>query len=272
MRLTSLLVVSLSPASIFAKCVPRADDIKTDEQCTASLSYTGFGRATITFIDPGTNASLDYAIVTKYTTYYPDILANALVANGYDTTVLESDGLRGWTKYRSVYRTLGIDFHNHRGDIYWKQRDATYAPSLTSRAPSEDAFSDITKILMRNPPAGDVYMLCTIILAWTTSLLGYMLFMVLLMACIKKCDRNTNKSKGDEADEGIELDSLEVSNSHSLPDTITATTPFDDVKYNYTSPSPSRRLTTGTVHSDFLPTYSRQQSEYGVKFDNIRLD
>ncbi|CAN9373288.1 unnamed protein product [Alternaria alternata] len=271
MFLISLLFLLLSPASIFAKNVPRLDNAKNHDQRIVNLSYTGFGSATITFKDPRENEIFDYAIVTKYTTYHPNILTNALVANGYKTTMLESGRLCGWTKVKSVYRTLGMDFRNHRGDIYWKYSDSIHIPSSMSQAPSEDIINDITNILIRNPPAGDVYLLCTIILAWTTSLLSYMLFMILLMACIKKFDRNTNRSKDTEVDEGIELDSMEIPNYDSLPETVIGATPFEDVKYTYTGPQSGRTPSTGSMRSDLLPTYSREETRHGSTFDNIRI-
>jgi hypothetical protein len=98
-----------------------------------------------------------------------------------------------------------------------------------------------------------------------------MLFMILLMACIKKFDRNTSRSKDTEVDEDIELDSMEIPNDDSLPETVIGATPFEDVKYTYTSSQPGRTPSAGSMRSDFLPTYSREETRHGSTFDNIRI-
>ncbi|KAG9196095.1 hypothetical protein G6011_01216 [Alternaria panax] len=271
MFLTSVLFLLLSPTLIFAKSVPRADNTKALDQRTVELSYNGFSSRTVTFKDPQEDSLFDYAIVTKYTYYYPDILLHALVFKGYSNNPLDVNELRGWTKVKSVYSTLGLDIHNHRGDIYWKYRDSARIPSSTGQTPSQNSIDRISKILIDNPPAADAFMVCTIILAWTTSLLAYILLMLLLMACIKKSDRNTNGSKETEADEGIELDSMKAPDEDSLAGTTAAATPFEDVKYIYASPQLDRAAPTDTAHTDVLPTYSRQESGCGATFDNVRL-
>ena len=91
------------------------------------------------------------------------------------------------------------------------------------------------------------------------------------MACIKKFDRNTNRSKDTEVDEGIELDSMEIPNYDSLSETVIGATPFEDVKYTYTSPQSGRTPSTGSMRSDLLPTYSREETRHGSTFDNIRI-
>ncbi|KAH6866810.1 hypothetical protein BKA58DRAFT_388664 [Alternaria rosae] len=267
MFLMSTLLLLLLPTSLFAKTVPRADDTKALTKPTVCLPHDGFGSATVAFSNPHGKNMFGYAIVTKHTTYYPQILKNALAIKGFKLSEVGNDQLCGWTKAAAVYSTLGLDFHNHRGDIYWKHSDfysigdlsdsvglSDRAASQAARIPPsiEQTIHDVSNILLENQPAGDVYMFSTIILAWTTSLFGYILFMLLLMACIKKADRTTNKSKDNEVDEGIELETIKVPDTDSLAGAHSKAGPFEDVKWEY--PSPQR--STDTKRSEPLPMYS----------------
>ncbi|CAG5176030.1 uncharacterized protein ALTATR162_LOCUS8280 [Alternaria atra] len=271
MILVSLLVMLLSPILIFAKSVPRAEDAKIHSQHTVCLSYQGSNRGVVTFNDPKENDVFDYAIVTKYTTYYPNALVHALVFNRFSTLLLDNDKMCGWRKVKSVYGSLGLDFHNHRGDIYWKYSDSAHISTSNGQTPSQESIDRISRILTDNPPAGDAYMFCAIILAWTTSLLGYILFMILLMTCIRKTDRNANESRDKEVDEGIELASIKAPDTDSLVGTTAAATPLDDVKHVYTSPHPGSLTSNDTTCFDPLPTYSRQGQGCGATFHNVRL-
>ena len=264
----STLLLLLLPTSLFAKTIPRADNVEIHTKPAKCLHYVGFGSETITFKDLYENNTFDYAIVTKYTTYYPDILKNALAVKGFQLSDLGNDQLCGWTKAAAVYSTLGLDFHSHRGDIYWKHSDAhSVGDSRDSVGPSkrsdnkaarlppsiEGSIVAISNILIANPPAGDVYMFSTIILAWTTSLFGYILLMLLLMACIRKADRTTNTSRDNEVDEGIELESIKAPDTDTLARTDSAAAGlFEDVKWEY--PSPQR--STDTKRPEPLPMYS----------------
>ncbi|KAI4659526.1 uncharacterized protein J4E79_006058 [Alternaria viburni] len=275
MFLMSTLLLLLLPTSLSAKTIPRADDIEIHTKPNICLPHDGFGSMTVNFRNPDEN-TVEYAVVTKYTTYYPDILKNALAVKGFQLSGLENDQLCGWTKAAAVYSTLGLDFHSHRGDIYWKHSDAhsvggprdSVGPSKRSankaaRLPSsiKDSVVAISNVLIANPPAGDVYMFSTIILAWTTSLFGYILLMLLLMACIRKADRTTNTSKDNEVDEGIELESIKAPDTESLARTDSAAAgPFEDVKWEY--PSPQR--STDTKRAEPLPMYSVWGSRHAV--------
>jgi hypothetical protein len=275
MFLTPSIFLLVLPALIFAKTVPQADNSKT--HC---LQYGGFSSAMVTFNDPAENSMFDYAVVTKYNTYYPDILTYAFAFNGFTPSKLGNDRLCGWKKIAAVHGILGLDFNNHRGDMHWKYSDLrlidqpknaatlsnwtatdpTHYPPFTGQTPSQEATERIRNILIVNPPAGDVFMFCTIILAWTTSLLGYILFMMLLMTCISKSDRNTDESKDTEIDEGIELDSIKAPDMDSLAGSTAVAASFEDVKWDYPSPQPS----TDTMRSESLPTYSRWVSGHGA--------
>ncbi|KAI4679109.1 uncharacterized protein J4E88_006402 [Alternaria novae-zelandiae] len=268
MFLMSALLLLLLNTLLFATTIPRADNVEIYTKPNICLPHDGFGSRVIAFSNPHENNMFQYAVVTKYTTYYPDILKNALAVKGFQLSDLGNDQLCGWTKAAAVYSTLGLDFHSHRGDIYWKHSDAhsvgdardSVGPSKRSankaaRLPSsiKDSVVAISTILIANPPAGDVYMFSTIILAWTTSLFGYILLMLLLMACIRKADRTTNTSKDNEVDEGIELESIKAPDTDTLARTDSAAAgPFEDVKWEY--PSPQR--STDTKRVEPLPMYS----------------
>ncbi|KAI4935701.1 uncharacterized protein J4E92_002992 [Alternaria infectoria] len=258
MFLMSTLLLLLLPTSLFAKTIPRADNVEIHTKPTKCLHYVGFSSETITFKDLYENNTFDYAIVTKYTTYYPAILSNALVSKYFELSVLSKDQLCGWTKAASVHSSLGLDFNNHRGDIYWKHSAAS---QTAQNLYPENAIRAIQDILEYNPPAGDVYMFSTIILAWTTSLFGYILLMLLLMACIRKADRTTNTSNNNEVDEGIELESIKAPDTESLAGADSAAAgPFEDVKWEY--PSPQR--STNTKRPEPLPMYSLWGSSHAV--------
>jgi hypothetical protein len=275
MFLASVLALILLPVLLFAKRVPRTDDTNNNPERTRCLQQHGWSSSTVPFNNPADNNMFDYAIVTKYTTYYPAILTHALAFNGFETSRLNQDKLCGWKKAAAVHGTLGLDFNNHRGDIYWRYSDihsigSAHDPvGLSNRAankaanipPSvEQTVRSISKILIDNPPAGDVYMFCTIILAWTTSLFGYILFMMLLMACISKCDGNTNKKTDTEVDDGIELESIKATNTDGLAGSTAEASQFEDVKWDYASTQPS----TDTKRPESLPTYSRWGLGYDV--------
>jgi hypothetical protein len=270
MFLTSFLFLSLLPTLISAKSVPRANDAKTHPPLTICLPNGIFGSTPVVFNGPGREELFYYAIVTKYTTYYPTDLAHALVSEGYNSIGLSSDILCDWQKLKSVHGSLGLDFNNHRGDIYWKP-NPTHIPSSIDKVPSEDTINHITRILIKNPPAGDVYMFSTIILAWATSLLGYILFMVLLMSCIKKSDRNKDKSMDKEDHDDIELESIKAPDTDNLARTTAAASPFEDLKYIYGRPHTGSTTSTDTTRSEPLPTYSRQEPGYGSRFDDVCL-
>jgi hypothetical protein len=261
----SVLALILLPALLFAECIPRADDTNKNPERTRCLQQHDWSSSTVSFNNPTDNNMFDYAIVTKYTTYYPTILTHALAFNGFETSRLDQDKLCGWKKAAAVHGTLGLDFNNHRSDIYWRYINihSTGSPhhsvgGLSNRAantpPSvEQTVRSISRILIDNPPAGDVYMFCTIILAWTTSLFGYILFMMLLMACIRKCDRNIDKKTDNELDDGIELESIKTTDTGGLEESTAEASPFEDVKWDYASTQPS----TDTKRPESLPTYSR---------------
>jgi len=275
MLLMSTLLLLLLPTSLFAKAVPRADDIEIHTKPNICLPHDGFGSRTVALSDPHENNMFDYAVVTKYTTYYPDILEYAFAFKGFQLSDLGNDQLCGWTKAAAVYSTLGLNFHSHCGDIYWKHSDAHSAggsrdfvgPSKRSadkaaRLPPsvEGNIVAISNILIANPPAGDVYMFSTIILAWTTSLFGYILLMLLLMACIRKADRSTDKKTSNEVDEGIELEAIKAPDTESLAGADSAAGPFEDVKWEY----PSSQRSTDTKRAEPLPMYSLWGSGHAV--------
>lgn len=71
----------------------------------------------ITFYDPKATA-FEYAIITQYQKFYPDLLNYALQAHGNELISLSSDQECGWWKAASIYGQMGMNPANHRGDVY----------------------------------------------------------------------------------------------------------------------------------------------------------
>jgi hypothetical protein len=259
MFLTLIFSLLFLPLSSFARIIPRNGHTQTSSKPIGCHARYSPSHAVITFHDAGEEHDFDYAIVTKYRTYYPQQLANALQAGGYHITRLSKDEECGWHKATSV-STYGFLLDVNHGDVYWKYNDLSWVdqpedsgipsgwvathndhiPPHLDQRPSNSTIRDVAKILGNNEPAADLYysyVTSTIVLGYLASLMAF----VLLLLCITRCAdaRKRRQSKRTDDTEGIELFSVKV------PDGI------DPPKRTYTTTRSSSTSSTET-----LPIYS----------------
>jgi hypothetical protein len=259
MFLVLIFFLLFLPFLSLANSIPRNDHTQTFSKPSDCHARYNPSHAVIAFNDAGEEHDFDYAIVTKYRTYYPQQLANALQASGYHITNLSKDEECGWYKATSV-SSYGFLLNVHHGDVYWKYSDLHWAnqpedsgipsgwvtkhndhiPPHLDGQPSNSTIRDIAKILRNDEPAADLYysyVASTIVLGYLTSLMAFVLLLLSITRCVDA--RKRRQAKRTDDTEGIELVSVRV------PDGI------DPPKhaYNTTRSSP-------TSSTETLPIYS----------------
>ncbi|OAL51174.1 hypothetical protein IQ07DRAFT_631090 [Pyrenochaeta sp. DS3sAY3a] len=141
----------------------------------------------------------DFAIVTGYRNFYPDVLKCALQVQNW-RLLPANDAHCGWHKATSEHSFLEL---NNRGDIYWRYNDTRRQSqsdntntSLHPNAeidgqisvqrqllPSNATLHAISRILERNRPTADIYELSTIILGYVSGFLAFLLLLSLVHRC-----------------------------------------------------------------------------------------
>ncbi|KAF2028446.1 hypothetical protein EK21DRAFT_20294, partial [Setomelanomma holmii] len=139
----------------------------------------------------------DFAIETRYTTFYPTVLKMALKLDYFVPNVYIQQAKCGWHKARSVRSPSWSQVGQHRGTIFWKYSDLDWVehlknythvshwraaspdhiPPRTGALPSNRTLDRIATILQDNEPAADVYQLATVLLGYTTGFLGFILIL-----------------------------------------------------------------------------------------------
>ncbi|KAF1832763.1 hypothetical protein BDW02DRAFT_624877 [Decorospora gaudefroyi] len=247
MFITTLLLFFLLSSPTLARGAPQAENSSKRSDC---LEANGPWHITISFQDSG--RSMDYAIVTQYKSYYPTVLQYALQLSGFQLKPLTQAGLCGWRKAKSVYHVMGIDPHNHRGDIYWKEAvNRTHVPTITGSRPDSTALDDMVRILKENEPAGDVYELSTIILAHLATLMAFILLMLLIKCCAESGCRREPEDTDDA--EGVELNSMKT---HGMVDVAEGTDQVGTPKSAYGNTPRVPLSSTDTLRLEVLPMYS----------------
>lgn len=229
----------------------------------------------ITFYDEK-SPKFDFAIITRYRTFYPHLLRYALQAERYQLTPLKSDEECGWWKADSVRGQIGLDSTNHRGDIYWKYSDLrwvstsnnfnesphwnasseSHIPPRVGELPNKADLEAIAHILKINQPAGDIYQVSTILLGYAS---GFMASILLLLS-IKYCAESRIQAKRDNPTPQIqELELAPLSNDPS-PSRYTATPDVTKPIPNHTTSQVVATSSLHNSHSEPLPPYSIKAS------------
>jgi hypothetical protein len=262
MFLTTVLFLLL-PFSILAKSIPRAEHHDKRTGCLPHFSG-GLFHKTLFFHDPDLHQPFRYAISTRHTNYYPDILRMAMRLSGFWEVWPDKQEECGWHKVKSGSSSFGPGFTVHSGDVYWKYDDlrwvsepkksnvpsywvANYAshipPATMGPKPDQSTLDIMVGILQNNKPAGDVYEVATIVLGFWLMLTGYTVVFGLLGACMECSARRRKNAEGSADDDGIELDAIKA--------------PDDDApKYSYEDRNRALASSTDTLRSEPLPIYS----------------
>lgn len=226
----------------------------------------------------GSQTAFDYKIITQYKKYYPTLLKYALRANGFEIMEWQSEHMCGWYKGDSVYGQLGLDSANHRGDIYWKYSyllqaspptntskdvSGTMSPNMsvsppTGRPPNATTL-EIRRILILNPPAGDVFELITIILGYGAGSMLFVVLFLLLKSYLEHEQRSSSTSMMREM-EGVELEASRPLEHTSASSACRSTVPADLQKPLDNGDRDSFVCAIGTTLSELPPSYSASRA------------
>lgn len=218
----------------------------------------------------------DFAIVTGYRNFYPDVLKCALKVQNW-RLLPANDAYCGWHKATSGHSFLDL---NNRGDIYWRYNDArgqsqSDNTSLHPNAeidgqtsvqsqllPSNATLQTISAILERNHPTADIYELSTIILGYVSGFLAFLLLLSLVHRCSLSGPRVQAASHTNSND--IEL---EPSKSHLSQLSQDTRRPLSHTKIHENGFAGSMSTSAPLVQSidwDPLPTYAMSTARHGT--------
>ncbi|KAF1851117.1 uncharacterized protein K460DRAFT_391462 [Cucurbitaria berberidis CBS 394.84] len=246
------LFLLLFSTLLFAKTLPPSERIDSSRKHTSCHSQHSRINAMITF-NRKDLFEFDFAVITKYRTFYPDILRYALQVEAWQISRLGKDTECGWHKARSSSP------NNSSITSQWKAVADDHIPPVKGQLPSNETVDSISRILERNQPAGDVYELSTIILGYSSGFLAFLLLLVLVHHCAKDSDQPMLDTTKDV--ENVELSSI---TSQCITDFISAhreTTPAGVLKAIHTSTHERSMSSMNTIRSEPLPLYSVDQAD-----------